>query len=422
MKQASETQKKSRVDTLTDTKIRGLAYDGTPTIIRDRTVKGFMVAVNKTSKTYKIQADLWQGVPGRQTLVRTIRHTLGDASSMPVAEARQTALQYLLQIKSGVDPFKQDEPDLDPNDPLNWTVGKMMDAYIEHLKKSERTAATVRTVVKDRARYLKTWEDRLAIGIQKSDARALHEMLTRNHGPVCANHAMRYFRAAYNLANRLCDDKAAYAHNPVRAVIFNKERASGRVILIDEMKSWWTDLQDVKNPIRREMQLLDMLSGLRSENLRTIKRDDVKFAENYILIGRTKRGHRFDLPMSRQMAECCERALTASELLFPGSEWLFPTRNRQGAVTHAQVVREKAMPSMTGHILRHSHRTMAQFIGIDSINAKLLLDQKVPGMDGVYVHEQALFSVLLEDQQLISDAMFEAFAGRSPARRARQHI
>jgi hypothetical protein len=67
--------------------------------------------------------------------------------------------------------------------------------------------------------------------------------------------------------------------------------------------------------------------------------------------------------------------------------------------------REKTLPSETGHILRHTYRTIAQRIGLDMIDARLLLDQTVPGIDGVYLHEKALFDRLLKAQEEMSDAI-----------------
>jgi integrase len=63
------------------------------------------------------------------------------------------------------------------------------------------------------------------------------------------------------------------------------------------------------------------------------------------------------------------------------------------------------MPGKTGHILRHTHRTFAQRIGTSAINARLLLDHKLPGIDDHYVHSHGMFEALLKDQQAISDEM-----------------
>src|SRR5690606_7587348 len=72
-------------------------------------------------------------------------------------------------------------------------------------------------------------------------------------------------------------------------------------------------------------------------------------------------------------------------------------------VIATQVWKEKTLPSETGHILRHTYRTVSQRIGIDHIDARLMLDHAVPGIDGVYIHEKALFDRLLETQDKMTE-------------------
>ena len=50
---------------LTEAAIKSMPV-GTPILIRDTKVTGLMVAVNKHSKSYKVQRDLWHGQRGRR--------------------------------------------------------------------------------------------------------------------------------------------------------------------------------------------------------------------------------------------------------------------------------------------------------------------------------------------------------------------
>lgn len=74
---------------------------------------------------------------------------------------------------------------------------------------------------------------------------------------------MRDFRAAYNFALKVVDDPDALPGNPVAAVTFNKERASNRVIMPEDLADWWARVQALPNPLRRDMHKLGLLSGLR---------------------------------------------------------------------------------------------------------------------------------------------------------------
>lgn len=396
---------------LTGKSIKALTWDGKTTIHRDEKLPGFFVTVNKTCKSFKVQADLWQGPRGRRHLVRTVRHTIGTTETTSLKDARREAAEILNMIKRGQDPFLslEDQSVNGPlviGDPVCWTVEEMMKGYERVLEEKGCTDRSIANAEEIRKRHLKTWAPKLAKSIQKSDARDLHRMLTQKHGPIAANNTMKYFRAAYNVANQMTDDRFAFAHNPVKGVIFHKQRSSGRVLMPEELLSWYEDLMNVPNPLRREMHLLNILSGLRPSDVMRIERGWIDYLQAAIKFPELKSRREFHLPLSNQMLECILRALKISEALYPGSKWLFPTRSKEGSIIHTKVIRERLLPSQTGHILRHTHRTMAQREKINSTNAMLLLDHKVPGISGVYIHQRALFEPLLHDQQAISDAFF----------------
>jgi integrase len=243
--------------------------------------------------------------------------------------------------------------------------------------------------------------------------RTKHQELTETRGKVTANHVMRDFRAAYNLALRIVDDPALIPDNPVKAVTFNKARAANRVLMPDDLPDWWERIQALPNPLRRAMHELGLFSGLRPGTLVSLRRDWVRLGERAISIPKMKRGHPFDLPLSSHMVGVVRRALELSDMLYPKAPWLFPTRSTgdQREVICTQVWREKALPSETGHILRHTYRTIAQRIGLDKIEARLLLDHTVPGIDGVYIHEKALFDRLLQAQERMSAAILDFLHG-----------
>ena len=66
---------------LTEAFIRSLAYKDPSYLVRDTIIKGLMIAVNKQSKPYKVQRDLWVGERGRRRKAKTVRHTLGTTAT-----------------------------------------------------------------------------------------------------------------------------------------------------------------------------------------------------------------------------------------------------------------------------------------------------------------------------------------------------
>ena len=387
---------------LTEGFVKGLAI-GEPKVVRDTKVTGLLIAVNKASKSYKVQRDLWSGQRGRRTLVKTVRHTLGTTDELTLEQARLRAEDIIRQIKLGVDP---NAPHAEQK-AEGWTVDILFEEYAKDMRKRECAERTIIDVLARRDRYIADWKTLPLTELKRSLVRARHEHLTETRGKVTANHVMRDLRAAYNLALRIIDNPDLLPDNPVKAVTFNRERTGNRVILPEDLPHWWQRVQALPNPLRRCMHELGLFSGLRPGKLVELERAWIDLDNRAISIPKMKSGRPFDLPLSNHMVGVIARALELSEMLYSGAPWLFPTHSSkdQRTVICTQVWREKTLPSETGHILRHTYRTIAQRVGIDKIDARLLLDHTVPGIDGVYIHEKALFGRLLVAQDNMSTAI-----------------
>ncbi len=392
---------------LSEAFIKSLTYKDKPFLVRDTVIKGFMIAVNKHTKSYKVQRDLWTGERGRRRKVKTVRHTLGTTEELSLDDARTLAMQIIAQIKQGIDP---NSPSSFPG-ASTWTVEEMFGEYVADLRTRDCAERTIADVFGLQNRYLPDWKLIPISQITRSMARERHRYITTKHGKSAANHALRLFHAAYNLALRVVDDADSLRDNPVKAVTFNKERASNRVLMPDELPDWWAKIQALPNPLRRTMHTLGLFSGLRPGTLASLQREWLRLEDSAISIPKMKSGEPFDLPLSKYMVELVQEALQLGDMLFPEAPWLFPTRNKQGQVKATTTWSERTLPSQTGHILRHTYRTIAQRVGIDKIDARLLLDHKVPGIDGVYIHERALFDKLLASQERMTAAILSLLSG-----------
>ncbi len=403
---------------LTEGFIAALPMDGRTTyLVRDTRVVGLMVAVNKRTKTYKIQRDLRRGERGRRRLVKTVRVTLGTTDELTLEQARLKAQDVLRQITLGKDPNEREaQPQADA-----WTVETLFSEYVADLRKRECAEITVENTLGSLNRYLADWKKLRLTELTRSMVRAKHHEISVHRGKVVANRAMRDLRAAYNLALRIIDNPDMLPDNPVKAVTFNKERRKSAVIDPQDLAAWWEKIERLPNPLRRLMHELGLYSGLRPGTLVSLRREWIKLDQLAISIPRMKSGRSFDLPLSSHMADVVRRALDLGEMLFPGTAWLFPTKATKdhpalgiahGQIIATQVWREKSLPSETGHILRHTYRTIAQRITLDKIEARLLLDHTVPGIDGVYIHEKALIDKLLAAQECMTAEIMSLTRGR----------
>ncbi|WP_113913445.1 Arm DNA-binding domain-containing protein [Roseovarius dicentrarchi] len=170
---------------LTEARVKALAFEGKPAVVPDAKVTGLLVAVNKGSKSYKVQRDLWQGQRGRRVLVKTVRHTLGTTDEMTLDEARTRAGALIEQIKRGIDP---NAPLPDPAaDAGGWTVRRLYDEYIADMRVRDCSERTVASMEDRLSRYLPDWADLPIAEVRRSTAREAHRRITRDHGAPSAN-------------------------------------------------------------------------------------------------------------------------------------------------------------------------------------------------------------------------------------------
>ena len=71
---------------LTESFIKSLSFGERAYLVRDTKVTGFLLAVNKKSKSYKVQRDLWRGQRGRRQFVKTVRHTIGTTDELSLEQ------------------------------------------------------------------------------------------------------------------------------------------------------------------------------------------------------------------------------------------------------------------------------------------------------------------------------------------------
>lgn len=384
---------------LTEAYVSRLPFDGKPYTVRDTHTSGLMVAVNKSSKSYKVQRDLWRGKRGRRHLVKTVRHTLGTSDELTLDEARTRAQEVIAEIKRGIDP---NALGVDRGAEV-WTVGGLWEVYEADMRQRGLADNTISGFRYHLDKYLPDWRNVPLTDLRRSMCRDRRRKITERHGPYPANQVMRSLRAAWNFALRVVDDPDALPGNPVAAVTFHRERRREAVIMPEDLPVWWLRVQALENPLRREVHALGILSGLRPGALASLERNWIDLDAGAVKIPRMKSGREFHLPLSDIMVEHVRRALELGGLLFPRAPWLFPTRSNDGQrVIATQVWREKSLPSETGHILRHTYRTLAHAAGVTETDGRLLLDQKVPGISGVYIQERALFTHLHGQQEHMS--------------------
>ncbi len=388
---------------LTQKLVDSQKWAGKTVLLRDAKTPGLILAVNKTSKTWKVQADLWQ----RRKLIKTVRHTMGSTEDMSLDEARTRAQEVLAQIKKGIDPNAPDAP-IDPGSVANWTIQQLWDAYEAELVRRGRSPRTIKDFRGYLDRHLSNWRSLRLHEITNSMCADRFNDLTDEVGPVAANHAIGALRTAWNrsAAGRSNHtDPVPLQPNPTASIVKNAVAARTQVVLPHDLPKWWEVTEALPNPLRRCMHRFGLLSGLRPGNLMALERDWIDLPNHVIHLPAEvmKRREAFDLPLSTPMLELLQEAFTIGDVLYSGSPWVFPTRATKGGVVATSVAREKRMPGQTGHPLRRTHKTMALVAGVSDLKSALLLHHKIGNISDVYASPAAMHQDLVAQQELVSD-------------------
>jgi hypothetical protein len=88
-------------------------------------------------------------------------------------------------------------------------------------------------------------------------------------------------------------------------------------------------------------------------------------------------------------------------------DWVFPADSASGHLSETKEDRDEL--SKWGNDLRQTFRTIATAIGVSEIDAKLLMNHAMPGVNAGYItRHKLLHDHLRRQQQVISSAVFAA--------------
>jgi integrase len=384
--------------------------------VRDADLKGFYVLVGKRRRTYMVQGDLRRN--GKRAA--TINLSIGDATQISSREARGIAKTYLGEISQGRHPKPPPVAGLpveDKTSPIEITLGdaweRYRDAHLIRKGRSEGTIAGYRDHVEN---LFKDWLDRPLRELGESPALVAdrHDQITTNNGPYRANGSMRTLRAIYKHARRT--HRQLPVDNPVDAVDWNKEERRNTAMGVTDLPSWFSQLATLHNPIRREFHLLVLLSGCRPTAMRTVRFEHLDIKRRVLHIAKPKGGIKraFDIPLSRQMIRAIVRVIRVGRQMYPDAKgnWLFPADSGSGHIGEHK--EDRSVLSKWGNDLRQSYRTLATVAGVSEIDAKLLMNHAIAGVNSGYITRHKLLEGHLRyQQQMISDIITVGDKARS---------
>jgi len=347
-----------------------LGPDGRRVWLRDSRLPGFIVIYGKERISFAVRAYV-KGKSGKRRLV-----TLGtwapskaraaDAGlrdrSMTVAMARTAAITALGGMRAGEDPAAEE----DNTRAAGPTFGGALALHIDRLRRKDGRPRSIDTIEREVKKHLSDWTARPLADISRTDARERHEILTKRSGPYVANRCMRHLRAVWNTAEREHD----LPRCPVVAVHWNKERRRQEPIPWGSLPAWSAAISKL-SAVRRDYQLLVLLTGLRRRDAATIRWEHVDFAARTLRRPNPKGGsdRAFTIPLSRACVEILERRRADNR---DDHGWAFPSialKDRPcdlcadlglpphvaGGVSHIVEPKEHAKEIVSPHRLRDTY-------------------------------------------------------------------
>ena len=386
-------QEAKKIGKLTEAIVRDLpSADGRQYVVRDPELKGFLVVVGKKSKSWAVQRDLWRGSRGNRRLIRSVRYTIGRVGIVPLRVAREKALEAISLIQQGIDPNHQEPERI-------LTLREGWSDYIAELHTKNRSPRTIADF-EYCLRYFKDWLDLPLgeIGADRASVRKRHQDVTRKHGPYAANHAMRTFRAMYNHALRV---DVSLPSNPVIAVTFHREERRDRVVTSAELPEWWQAIHALPNPIRRDFYLFLVLTGMRRSAAAAARWEHIDWKKRTLDVPNPKGGKKraFQLPLSTFLTDMLASRKEENEIAYAGSPWVWPADSASGHLAEPKEPRRKLPPP---HVLRHTYGSFAKAAGLNEADIALLLNHKLPGVTGGYIHGRAIIDHLSLCQERVT--------------------
>ena len=323
-------QRKPKIrTTLTKHAVDALEPAGKPWIAWDDKLTGFGVRVHPAgTKTFIVNYRTGHGgrkAPNKRVLI-------GRYGNVTPDHARRLARNILGRVTVGEDPAEERAE--------ARAMATLGDAFKEYMEVNpNRSKSTDQLYRFEAQHYLGDWLSRPLDSITRRDVESRFNKLTTDHGWSPANRAISLLRSVYR---RPCVDLDGL-RNPVDLWLagggrFHRKARRKISAPAEVLPRWRAGIQAVvNNDAIRDALWFGLYTGMRREEVLTLRWDRVELDTLSFLVEETKTGVPLELPITRQLADILERRQSANEDLPNGPrDWVFPSPT--SATGHVQDV------------------------------------------------------------------------------------
>lgn len=304
--------------TLTKRAVDALEPASTPWIAWDDKLTGFGVRIQPSGvKSFIVNYRAGDG--GRKAPNKRV--VLGRYGKVAPDQARRLAQKALGKVADGDDPA-EDRAEA-------RTMPTLGDAFEDYMavnpNRSRRTNELYRYEAK---RYLGDWLSRPLDAIARRDVEGRFNRITEDHGWSPANRAISLLRSIYR---RPCVDLDGL-RNPVDLWLagggkFHRKVRRKISTPAEVLPCWRAGIEaEVNNPAIRDALWFGLYTGMRRDEVLTLRRQQVDMAAMTFRVEETKTGVPLELPVTRQLSAILERRRAESESLPDNIRaWVFPS-------------------------------------------------------------------------------------------------
>jgi len=352
---------------------------------------------------------------------RTLERVVGRSADISPRDARLKAAKFVALIKEGIDPTAR---------PAKTATGWTLDEAIEdYLTKVERDGAVEGSLSQYKAAFKRVrlykngkWMTRpiRSVIADGEGLRELHafiraDLIKRKGGDneeqtVGMNSADDTIKAVARVSNYARGkEQTMPAWNDHAVDLFGQRTREDTGMGINEVGPWWEQVKTVRNPMRRELALFELLTGLRMTDARTALGENLNEEKRTVFLPSPKghnpkkrRNRAFTLPLSDAAMACIHRARALPRR--KPSDLLFPNPNTGKPFSSTKLVRgEQAFPS--GHRLRHTLANIGADLGIPDETIGRLTNHKPKSQTGRYIDPDKVTMSPREASNMISAAI-----------------
>jgi integrase len=392
---------------------------------------GFGLVVGRTgAKTFVVSAR----VGGRKVKVK-----IGAASPGPwnVVRARRRAKELLGEMARGVNPNAKVKEERTPG----ITLREALALHLAEMRDGNRRQISIETMQYDVERLLEAELDRPLANLTVEAVQRIKERGRKHRTQT--NRLLAHLSAIWNTTRRLRRTSFT-AENPIGRLGVGKYTLAGehepeRPRVHDADLPEWFRRVKLLAPIRRDLQMLALFTGLRDANASTLQWSIVDWDRGGFVIPMSKTTP-FTIPFGPTVREILEARRQENRFLFAergDAGFVFPTLDTEGRVVAITETKERRLDTVappwrkhgpaptpyepTGaqvlfvpglHALRRTFLSIASDLGVPRHVQMLLSNHSFGGRD---VHEDYLraeWSRLVDWVEKIDEALWIRLGGR----------